>query len=749
MANISTSNKSSGIVRVYDMFKQFTSPTNPMVGQVVSLESVKLSCGDTVDINSSEAQRGHAGLESLINTLDAEYSALGLGSASNENMQLQVGRGATQAQLTAAAIMINALSSLDAARSYFSRAMTTSVQPGLENAQVVYPTSHTAYGYSLTDTPALEAFDNRVVNEFRALNVLLAFSSAVQDPASELFYRTVTLTPDNAGLQVTVSRTVVMNEVRHPQTGAPLDWNRRNLLDAISDPSILANNATKIYPRVIVGNVESEKYFTDKAKIAPKEILANGDIKIMSAPLRPGVKVNLIGISQNDKTNGQSDETDSLDHRITIENLYFEIKTTDGTSIIKYPTKGLSRNGFLKSNEGQSREVVLTFTLRDLVLSGATKQIDGNPATALEFLRNGALANTEVRFGSLVSGTGNLQYGYINVNANTPELEANGVRNFDPVTGHFTTVTDEKVIKDIESKFTEFTLIGYDVNANRSNMNNRQLGLLIDNETEEVRFVIPVSSPITVKTPIKDIPTATDLSAPINAQRLLNSINANTKTLEVLETLRSVVRQVNYDSPTATLPNIEGFARTVVRPYLYDSVLNVSDVVTNIASSTRTKDVMATIVNKLRFAVTKAYTESRYQPALDAITGAIGERPTVAVVTDPTTAAYLAIEGDWRTVIGFDVKVEVTYDVRFRGKIAASFVRTNVNDVDILSFGCMGYVPEITTKAAITYNQTTVDVITVQNRTLHVCMLPILIWIEVEGLEAAASDQTSFDVSLT
>lgn len=668
-------------------------------------------------------------------TVSQEHQALGFTTN---------GIAATKSQLDAAVIMFNALRDEQSAKAYQKLAMNTSVSRE-GNVPVIDFSTNASYGYMDRLEVSNEAFDARTLTDFRGYNLLFAFSAAIQNPEAELLFRTVTLTPDTTGLEISISRTLIMEEIRHSTTGQPVDWKRRHLLDAISDPTIIMNNTTEIFPRVIPGNAKNEASFTDKADIAPAEILGNQGAKVLSAPLRPGVDIDLIGLGHNENVPGQSDQTDSLDHNVTVTDLYYKVTTADGTSIIHAKTKGLAKSGFLKSLEGQNRDITLAFPYEDFVLNGQTTDITGQPAAALAFLTTGTFANTQIRMKAYVSGFGNVQFGRVNVNSNAPTIAE--VRDVDG-TGSFTQVTDETTLEELAGKFTKIELIGYKVKALRSNLNRRQMGLLIDTESENVRYVVPLSPPISVQKPITDTATSTDLAGPLNAQRLMNSVNAITKVFEVLDTLRNVVPQINYTSPTSTVPNIEGFSRLAIRPYLVDDRLNVADVVTNIASSTRTKDVMATIVNKLRFAVTKAYTESRYQPALDSITGTSGEKPTVAIVTDPTTAAYLAVEGDWRTIIGFDVKVEVSYDLRMRGKIVATFVRPGVNDVDIMSFGCMAYIPELTTKAMIPYNGASTDVMTVQSRTLHVCTLPILIHLEIEGLETAATDAVGFNVAL-
>ncbi len=657
------------------------------------------------------------------------------------------GARALDQQLAAASLLAMATRDQKSAIAYATAAQNCDVVRE-QGVRVIEPSGNPQFNYSTESLKvSFEAFDARNLEELRAFSVMFAFSAAIQDEFAEGFFRTVTLSPDSTGLEVSIRRTMIQSEIRHPQTGEVVDWKQKNLLDALSDPTIIINEATRIFPRVLVGTAASEKHFVDKTIIAPHETLANGGTKIFTAPLKAGVKVDLIGAGTNDRTNGQHDQTDAIDHAVKVEALYYRIVTASGTSIIKFNTKQFAYNGFLKSFEGRDRRIALDFPTKGLLLNSTTiDAVTGAPATALSFLGASPYENVQLNLETHVTGEGNIQLGYIQVNASSTEVAGarvvNGPHDYD-------TISDETTLADIRGQFTKIEFLGYDVKAYYPNTNKRYLGLLVDSVEERVRYVVPLSPPISVQTPITGTSTATEMAGPMNAQRIVNSINAVTKLIETRDTLREIVGQIGYRSPTDQAPEIEGFARLMVRPYLFDEPLNVANVLMNTSSANRLQDVQAAIVNKIRFGITSAYTESRYQPALDSINGTAGERPKVVIGTDPTIASYIMVNGDPRILgLGFETQVVVTYDIRMRGKIAATFVRSNVSDVDILSFGNLAYIPELVTQAQLNFQGSTTNVTQVQNRNLHVVFLPILVWIEVEGLEQAVSDQVAFPVAL-
>jgi hypothetical protein len=654
------------------------------------------------------------------------------------------GKAFTEQQINAAALIATASANSAAAMAYHKAAMSTAVASE-EGVTVIQPSNNPAFNYS-TDA-SFEAFDARNLEELRSFNTIFAFSAAIQDEFSEAFFPTVTLSPDATGLEVSIRRTMVQQEIRHPLTGEVVDWKQRNLLDAVTDYTILINEATRIYPQVIVGNAESEKHFVDKAIIPPVPALGAQGVRIQSAPLKAGVKVGLLGAGANERTNGQPDQTDAIDHAVKVEGAYFRVTTGSGTSIIRVNTKSFAQNGFLKAFEGRDRRIALDFPTRAIALTANTTDfITGAPATALAFLGAAPYENVQVNLETHITGDGNLQLGWVRVNASTPEVVAarivNGPNDYD-------SITDAATLADIRAQFTDIEFLGYDIKAYYANTNKRFLGLLLDSVEERVRYVVPLSPPISVQTPITGTSTATDMAGPMNAQRIVNSLNAVTKILENVEILREVSAQIGYGSPTDEAVEIEGFGRIMVRPALYDDVLNIADVLSSPSTSNRTQDVQAAIVNKIRYGVAHIYTESRLQPAIDSINGTAGEKPKVVIGTDPKTASYIMVNGDPRILgLGFETQVVVSYDYRFRSKIYASFVRKVSGDVDVLSHGAFAYIPELVTQAQYPINGSTTNVTQVQNRNLHVVFLPVALYIEVQGLAQAASDLVELPVRL-
>lgn len=79
----------------------------------------------------------------------------------------------------------------------------------------------------------------------------------------------------------------------------------------------------ELIPVVTIDNMHC---FSDSTKVVPKEVML-GDVKVMTAPLVFDKKMDLLGISQTSELleNGFVDSTDSIDPSVTLKNVYMNI----------------------------------------------------------------------------------------------------------------------------------------------------------------------------------------------------------------------------------------------------------------------------------------------------------------------------------------------------------------------------------------------------------------------------------------
>ena len=598
----------------------------------------------------------------------------------------------------------------------------------------------------------LEAFDDRELKANLPFSVVFNIQAARQNSFGEAFYPTVVVTPDQSGLDIAVRRTMVFNEVRHDPTGKAMDFHRVNLINAVIDPTILLNDSIQATPIYLSGSAANNACFT--SAVTPTPITIQG-LSYDTAPLAFGVELDLLGLSSTSALiqNGALDNTDSLDQRIVLNNLYLQMTAADATvSVFQFNTLYLPRAQWQKSPEGFDRELMLNFVTVDLPLTKATLDVTGLPAVGLTgspaapsqtvsnalygLFHQTAYANLIVRLGVNVTGQANIELGNVQVAATPVTIQS----VWQPgANGTLTQVTDGTILTAVATAFGTMTMVGYDLQAARSNINRRVRGLLVTSVEQNERYTIPLGPPVTSPNPVTSTKSSTDMAAPITAARIRNDNLAVTKLLAYRDQLAAYNQSNKY---TVATPQIEGIGRLLVHPFFYTENVDCLELVNSIKSQDRALDVSAALINKIRERVYQAYTESGYQPALDAATGGTGETPTVLIGTDPTTQRHLIIPGDTRLMsIGFDHEVVTSYDIRMRDRIYVTFVRKGLSGPDPLSFGAMAWMPELATNIQVTRNNATTTETMVQPRVLHINTCPILIEFLLSNLGEAVGDR--------
>lgn len=174
---------------------------------------------------------------------------------------------------------------------------------------------------------------------------------------------------------------MVLNQVRHSLSGQVTEYDRRNIIDAFIDYTVLADEITNIIPNLCVEVDGAGKPIGDNntqffvPNFPSEEVVTHG-VTIQTAPLKMGVNVDLKGISQNAGLNigGQLDQNDSIDPAINLTTLVFSIgdENVKGDNLVEIPVDGLQYTTFLQTGQGQARRVECQFRSDDIVLTGET-----------------------------------------------------------------------------------------------------------------------------------------------------------------------------------------------------------------------------------------------------------------------------------------------------------------------------------------------------------------------------------------
>lgn len=576
---------------------------------------------------------------------------------------------------------------------------------------------------------SLEAFDDRELKEHLPYSIAFNIFASRQDDFSERFYPTTVVTPDQAGIDVSVSRMLVFNQVQHAVSGKAANFGKKNLIDAAVDFSILADESTRLVP-VPLDDDSNAAYFVPETVVAASVTKVSG-VDVPTAPLAMGKEVDLLGISQYAPLIGAGliDNTDSVDARIVLAALYLQV--TNILPGVKFNTSRLARSSFVKSIEGNYREMNLQFTSRDLILDKDTKSVSGAAVAAFAGITSG---DYTVRLAVDVNGSINVETGTLKVYSSSIS-----VASITDASGNDVS-TASGAGATIKTAVELCTIIGYDLAANRTNANRRTRGHLIDTTIETERYTIPLGSPLSVPAPSSSNRDAADLKALITAARMRNSNNAVTAMFNYAETLAAYVKGPKRKN---VVPAIGGMGRYLVEPFYEAHDLDMVKSINSIKSHEKAADVTAVLVNAIRDIAYRMYRDSKYQAALDAVSGGAGETPTLLVGTDQVLIRHLITSGDTRTFgTAFEkFALVASLDRRLMGKIVLSFARDKTDGPDPLTFGAHAWIPELTSSVMVNRNGATIKEAMVQPRTLHINNLPVMAVITVTNLSQVLADK--------
>jgi hypothetical protein len=712
--------------------------------QAPSLESIQVKLDSEIRTQgsafaSSEDAGRVASLESL--SSDQKQStmrSLQEHAASLESHFQHEGISVTPSQLAAGAVI--AMTAGQPA-SYQRQALKTTVvsQEGVNIVGADEGGVAGGYGFSDGLHSSLEAFDNSNLVDFVPMSIMYNIQAARQDAFAEAFFRTVTCTPENGGVDLSVRSQLVFNHFLHEVTGASADFKQRRLLEAAINHKILSDESTTLLPEVLEDD-SNASYFVSPTAVAPR-FVEMGNRTVRTAPLKIGQRVDLIGISQNNlmKKNGQADNTDSLDRTTGIKNVYMQL---DGDDVLRFGVQNLPRSNFVKGPEGRNREQQLHFVTRSLQLNEKTLLADGSAPTSGTALDEIVQQKLIVNLSVTMTGQVDTEIGNLEVNAG--RVTVHSVYNADGEKLSLTSGVGATIVAGLEG----LVVIGFDPNARLSNANRRERGLQLNNQEYTERYPVPLGPPISTPSPLAENRDAGEINSLIAATRIRNSNNAVTKLINYADSLSSWIISEEMGVDQNDVPEIEGIARFLIRPWFRHTDLHLPDHINSLTSHERLADVAAVLVNAIRDGVYDAYRDSNIKTALDALTGYTGEKIKVLIGTDPVLSRYIMTQGDTRTLsddLAYD-KVS-TMDARIRGQIYYTFVREG-EGVDPLNFGSMLWIPELISHVQVSRGNSHIREAMVQPRARHVVHLPILGRISVTGLDFVVTGQTSVPVAV-
>lgn len=585
--------------------------------------------------------------------------------------------------------------------------------------------------------PALESYDEKENRAAAVYTVAYNLQAARQDEFGEAFYPTVTVAPDQQGYHVQIQLVNLINEIRRKTSGELDNWNRKNIVHVVRNPGLIHSDSTKLVP---VYRDDSKHNFVDPAVLATTNVPLNGE-SVTTSALAIGKKFSLLGISQTSfqLETAMMDETDSIDTDIKLKKIFVKV----GKDVIAFEVDHIMGSQFVYPVQGDSQRMDVRFESEALQVRPDTKTASG---TALDTLAPLVAADVHVSlsvglFGSVVRDIG------------TTSMTASPVSAVKVVDSskdvHLPGSATYEAIFDL---FADAQVIGYELDARRTNLNRRSIGQMLETRQESQAYAVPLLSPFTIKRPqgLTDATDASDLAALVTLTRAMASGMA----VEELFRARDLLSKYKADrSKVGDSPMVLGIARHIITPYFDSKEVKIDSTVNSLNSVDLAANIQATIVNVLRDMVYNAFQESGYKAANDMLAGGEGQAPEVIIGTDQTLARYLMVTGDLRTIgEGFGVpKIVWTQNDKMKGRIFVTFgVRGAAEGIPHpLHFGNMAWKPEVTVVLPIHRNGANNKELTVQPSFRHVTNLPILLEITVTGIPETVETRVAVDVNST
>lgn len=654
----------------------------------------------------------------------------------NDEAGVEDGIGAelTEAQLQAGAITAAALENPVEYAEYATKV-------NVANAQDSDPLSSGAFSSGAIADKALaqEAYDAPTLHENAVYSMVYNVFAARQSPLQELFYPTITLTADSNGVAVYTRYQVYFNNFQHKNDGTVTDG-RVPLYQAVNDPSILFNEITRVYP--VYDDSDANVVSKFAPGFTPKPVTVDG-VSFETAPLAVGVEIGLIGLSQAAVAGftGEMGSEDQIANGARLKNIYLDVVNKDNVkSTIMVNLRTLGRTAYLPSPEGSEMDVFLNFLNKQLPLSKDTVDITGAPAAALDFLRTPTYEDNVLHYSINVTSNLNLETGLVTVNNSVGQLAQYALR----VTAANVAVREVDAVKvtELRSNIKSITLVGWDPDMQRTNLNLRQRGPLCGTTEKHERYIVRMNAPVAAIAPTTETRTTSDFVAPITAIRIRNDNDAITHLFANHEAL--MAHTASYDN-SLPRPDIKALGRHVITPFADHIEANVLDLITTTRSKYVNEDFRWAVGNLIREVIFRGLRKSLYETSLRIQTGVDGAKPTIIIGTNPVLAKHLNVKetAEWLgDNFPYDVVIESHEDRRLGG------LEDNVHEIFIgLSIpgsqwsphnnGHFLYIPELVSTLKTMRNGSMSNELIVMSRCEHITLCPWSVRISLTGVSEA------------
>ena len=576
---------------------------------------------------------------------------------------------------------------------------------------------------------SMESFTQNNFDKFTASSVVVNALTLAQSSFDELFFPTDIVSAGNSGVAVTLRIPYAYNRTKRANNGAAYSIEKKPLVHALEDSSILESETTLIVPRADAA-ANNDSFLVDPADVANKVVVINGQ-DVETRPLVFGKEIDLLAVSAHPAVVGsdQQDETDALDPSMSIGKIYIKVTADVGgtptPAIFEFNLDGSQGALFTKPAEAGGSDMTVNFT-NSVILNNTMRAVDNTSVDALGIhTKLGAVLGDQWSVGLKVELSGKS-----NTEAANMKIHNNGISIGDAFANDDVVAKTSTEYSDLTSDVT-VELIGYVPRARRINANLRTKGVFIDNsESNSYYYPISIGSPIAAVHPVGGNGGGASVDGLVQASRIRSSNAAVSTLLAAEDRIKQMMASGTIQSNATTI------GAHFVRPMHIERAIDVKADLAVRRSAEGYEDLRGFIVDELTTIADKLALESGYLSALENFMAGDKEYEVI-IGTDPRIAGLLMISGDERTLGGkHKFRIESSLDKRMRGKIFLSFRRTNKSGIDALSFGSHLSMPALVHEVTnSSLGGATVSELQVQPRELHTVTLPLLARLEITSLD--------------
>lgn len=569
----------------------------------------------------------------------------------------------------------------------------------------------------------MENYNEKSQRDFRVVTVGYNLAASRQDEFSERLYPTTVINPIEGGVVQVLPYIAVMKDVHHAVNGARWENKEVNMVEAYRDPSILDDNATDLIP-AISPDGSNLHYFVDPALVPAETLVNEQNLSIETAPLKPGIKLDLMGNSNANLliSAGMLDVSDSIDPAGRLRALYIKFEG----KVIKFKVDRMPRAVFQPDLIGDTRGARVEFWTDNLSVSKGTRTIDGTQTAAMQELET---REWVLRISVDFTGTVSLSRGDSRFGAGTADIDA--ILNSDRRPIDVTAGAGKALVDSIG----QLEIVGFELHTRFTNTNRRQRGHLLQTRALQFRHPIPMHAPVTLplSTMEEEGPGEVVKALTVNTN-IRNSNNAVKTLLNYLAQLKELTGN-GFNRPTINV--YEGALAAVMRPTYHYGTMHLPDMIDTLKSKDRWDDVCSSILNKVKGILFPAYRNSNIEATFRVISGNQDERPMFLFCSDKEIANYLMTKGDDRTLGAYlEYDIVSTNNELFDGKLVVVPTRKTPAENDILSFGQFFYVSTIIADLPISRggHQISREIAAIPFN-LHINNIPFALEFDITGFE--------------